>query len=407
MADHRSSTEPTDRESLVKVVIVVDYFFPGHRGGGVPHAVLELIRRVPTAQFDIVTTDKDQGDPVPYPVDRRWGPAPWGRVHYLTERQQRPFSCWATIRSLGPDVVLFTSTFSRPTVGSLVARRVKGRNQPVVIWSQGELGPEALAQKRAKKDVYLRLARMARLFQGVFWCCADAEELAAATALSSTGAAEHHPVSVPKPPKPGPARSKRFGSVCLVYAGRIVERKGLLLLLDALHAVTGDVRVNVIGSPEDEDYVRACRERADALPSNCQVRFLGPLPHDEVMQELSSADGSVLLSEFESFGYAVYEALAVGCVPLISAHTAFDFPDGAGGFIVDRDRDAVRAAVQEFVDMDDDAYRQRSNDCRALAVDLWRNDRHAESLVEHLRAVAVRATRSTTRTTSGPTSSSE
>lgn len=387
---------------------MVDYFFPGRCGGGVPQGVLGLVRGTASStHWDIVTTDHDQGDSAPYPTESRWGSAPWGRVHYLGKRERRPFSRWALIQSLEPDVVVFTSTFSTATVGSLAVRRLIGPGQPVVIWSQGELGPEALNQKRIKKLLYRRLARWVRLFRQVWWFAVDEAELPAANALSSTGPAEHHGYAVFEPPAPGPLRTKVPGSLHLVYAGRIVERKGLLLLLDALRTVTGEVQLDVIGPPEDAGYERRCRERAEALPLNCRVHFLGPLPHGEVMAKLTSAHGAPLLSEFESFGFAVYEAMAVGCVPLISSGTAFEFAQDRGGLMVDRDQDAVHAAVQRLIDMDEVAFRERSEACRTLAFDQWRNDVHGEVLAERLRTLASSATRSTTSDSAGPTTSIE
>ncbi len=101
----------------------------------------------------------------------------------------------------------------------------------------------------------------------------------------------------------------------VVYFGKLIEQKGVHVLLDALRGI--DARVVVVGfGPE-----RAALER-QAAERGVRALFTGPLEHRHLRHLLALADACVVPSIFpEAFGMVAAEAAAAGCPPLVARHS--------------------------------------------------------------------------------------
>ncbi len=101
----------------------------------------------------------------------------------------------------------------------------------------------------------------------------------------------------------------------VVYFGKLIEQKGVHVLLEALAGI--DARVVVVGfGPE-----RAALE-ALAAAEGVRALFTGPLEHRHLRHLLALADACVVPSVFpEAFGMVAAEAAAAGCPPVVSRHS--------------------------------------------------------------------------------------
>jgi glycosyltransferase involved in cell wall biosynthesis len=132
------------------------------------------------------------------------------------------------------------------------------------------------------------------------------------------------------PPNPGNADERhadegnaaRFeaffaeGTPVVVYFGKLIENKGVQLLLDALETL--DARAVIVGFG---DY-RTELERFAAVHEPGRVLFTGPLEHRHLVHLLPLADAAVVPSIFpEAFGMVAAEAAAAGCPPVVARHT--------------------------------------------------------------------------------------
>jgi glycosyltransferase involved in cell wall biosynthesis len=101
----------------------------------------------------------------------------------------------------------------------------------------------------------------------------------------------------------------------VVYFGKLIEQKGVHVLLEALEGI--DARLVVVGfGPERGALERQAAERGiDAL-------FTGPLEHRHLRHLLAFADACVVPSIFpEAFGMVAAESAAAGCPPLVARHS--------------------------------------------------------------------------------------
>ena len=156
----------------------------------------------------------------------------------------------------------------------------------------------------------------------------------------------------------------------VVYYGKLMENKGVQVLLEALRGL--DARAVIVGFG---DYRRELERRADGL----DVLFTGPLEHRHLVHLLALADAAVVPSIFpEAFGMVAAEAAAAGCPPVVADHSGLaeiargleaeypaaraglaSFPNGDAGALRERleavpalqgeDRDALRAAARRAV----------------------------------------------------------
>jgi glycosyltransferase involved in cell wall biosynthesis len=98
----------------------------------------------------------------------------------------------------------------------------------------------------------------------------------------------------------------------VVYFGKLIEQKGVQVLLEAMAGV--DARLVVVGfGPYRETLQRLAPER---------TLFTGPLEHRHLVQLLPLADVTVVPSIFpEAFGMVAAEAAAAGSPPLVARHS--------------------------------------------------------------------------------------
>ena len=117
----------------------------------------------------------------------------------------------------------------------------------------------------------------------------------------------------------------------VVYYGKLIENKGVQVLLEALRGL--DARAVIVGFG---DYRAELEEQAAGL----DVLFTGPLEHRHLVHLLALGDAAVVPSIFpEAFGMVAAEAAAAGCPPIVANHSGLatiargleeDYPPGRG-----------------------------------------------------------------------------
>jgi glycosyltransferase involved in cell wall biosynthesis len=98
----------------------------------------------------------------------------------------------------------------------------------------------------------------------------------------------------------------------VLYFGKLIEQKGVQVLLEAMRQV--DARLVVVGfGPERARFEAAAPPR---------TLFTGPLEHRHLVHLLPLADVTVVPSIFpEAFGMVAAEAAAAGSPPLVARHS--------------------------------------------------------------------------------------
>jgi glycosyltransferase involved in cell wall biosynthesis len=138
-------------------------------------------------------------------------------------------------------------------------------------------------------------------------------------------------IDAARPRKIGTVESNENKKVRILFVGQFVYRKGLKIVSDILNRLDFDVVATFVG--------RGNREISPAqLVSNplVETRVLWDVPDSDLDNIYRESDIFLFPSIVEGFGQVVLEAMARGCIPLVSENTCG--PDviesGASGFVI-------------------------------------------------------------------------
>jgi glycosyltransferase involved in cell wall biosynthesis len=120
----------------------------------------------------------------------------------------------------------------------------------------------------------------------------------------------------------GPAVPRRTAHR-VVVVGRLVERKGVADVIEALRSLS-DTELLIAGGPSRDELrgdpdVRRLMAAADRCGVSQRARFLGRVCRAELPALLRSADAVVSVPYYEPFGMVPLEAMACGIPPVVSA----------------------------------------------------------------------------------------
>jgi glycosyltransferase involved in cell wall biosynthesis len=160
----------------------------------------------------------------------------------------------------------------------------------------------------------------------------------------------------------------------VVYFGKLIENKGVQVLLDAVRGL--DVRTVVVGFG---DFRAELERRAAGL----DALFTGPLEHRHLVHLLALADAAVVPSIFpEAFGMVAAEAAAAGCPPIVADHSGLaeiargleeDYPPGRGALasFPNGDAAALRDRIEAVLALRGDDRAALRAAARRAAVERW------------------------------------
>jgi glycosyltransferase involved in cell wall biosynthesis len=190
------------------------------------------------------------------------------------------------------------------------------------------------------------------------------------------------------PPNPGNAserlpnegnaerlRSFLAGDVpTVVYFGKLLENKGVHVLLEALRGL--DARAVVVGFGD-------FRARLEEIADPSCVLFTGPFEHRHLVHLLPLADACVVPSIFpEAFGMVAAEAAAAGCPPLVARHSGLaevaegleaEYPAAHRHLaaFATGDADDLREKLSALLALSPDVRREVSEAARRAALEHW------------------------------------
>jgi glycosyltransferase involved in cell wall biosynthesis len=174
----------------------------------------------------------------------------------------------------------------------------------------------------------------------------------------------------------------------VAYAGRIVPEKGVEVLLDAcrvMHSLGMAPHVRIAGDG-DTAYLDRLRKRYTDL----SVEWLGPLPPEQVLALFSSAHFFIFPTQHfgEGQSNALTEALASGCVPIVSRHGFNASVVGATGVVLEPAASPEEYAAQVAdIWRNPERWRQLSLAARSSASTAFDTKPVVRSLLTHYRAV--------------------
>lgn len=112
-----------------------------------------------------------------------------------------------------------------------------------------------------------------------------------------------------------------------LFVGGLSQRKGLSYLFSAVESLGGSVRLTLIGHKPV-----GCKILDEHLERH---RWISPLPHELLIEEMGCHDVLVFPTLFEGFALVILEAMSQGLPVITTDHSGADIlTDGGNGFLV-------------------------------------------------------------------------
>jgi glycosyltransferase involved in cell wall biosynthesis len=184
------------------------------------------------------------------------------------------------------------------------------------------------------------------------------------------------------------------GRLRLVYMGRLVQyQKRVLDVIPLVHALERagvPYRFTLIGTSPDEATEQTLKEHLPEQLATGRVRLTGRLGRHDVFSELAHHDAFVLLSDFEGLPVSIVEAMACGCVPVVSTVES-GVPEivthDANGLVIDGRDYRAWAAALDALRRDEARLHRLSNAARQTVLARLCSDRMADEFAAVFEAV--------------------
>lgn len=255
---------------------------------------------------------------------------------------------YRALRDAKPDVVVVRGLFSPYILFALpyfLARRTR-----IVIYTQG-------ARFRSQVPIRLRLFSLLAL-DLLRW---DWFTTVDHVGVACEGAAVHPRLRfIPFFKNVSDSAVTRDYNVCaprLLGIGKFIERKNLLMLLNALAHLgpSSTMSLTWVGecsTAEHRAYLATVQRQIDRLGLTDRVRLLTNLPHDEVARLYRSHDIFVMPSVDEPASVSQVEAMAGGLPVICSGDngTAHYIRHGFNGYIIDATAEELAGCLRRYAD---------------------------------------------------------
>lgn len=311
-----------------KILILIGRYLPGHRDGGPLRTIVNLTDALGDEyDFYIVCLDRDHGDSEAYKniSYRKWNKVGKASVRYV---KPRGFT-FSLIRDLSKNVDLIYTCgfFDDYGYKTLILNRFNQlHRKPVVVASMGTFSMGALSQKSAKKKLFIGCCRRLGLFHNIKWSVTSEMEMKDVKREVGDKAECMIAEDIPRLNVPG-RRSERRGYsewLDIVFLSRISPKKNLIGAIECLKNLRVNAQFTIYGPKEDVEYWDRCLKELKKLPPNICWSYEGDVLSEEVQQKLCEHDIFLFPTKGENYGHVIFEALSVGCIPIISDQTPWN-----------------------------------------------------------------------------------
>lgn len=307
-----------------KILILMGRYLPGHKDGGPLRTMINVTDMLGDEyDFYIACLDRDHGDTVPYPNIKR---DEWNRVGKANVWYVSPggFTDELIMQLAdGKDLIYLSSFYDDYGYKTLILKKKGKITIPVALASMGVFSKGALAQKALKKKLFITACKMTGLFKGITWSVTS--ELEANDVKKAIGNKINYVVAEDPPRSSVSGRlSAHHTPARVVFLSRISPKKNLIGAIKAFYHTKSEMIFTIYGPIEDKEYWNKCKEALEKLPKNIKYVYKGDVLSENVQNTLAEHDIFLFPTLGENYGHVIFEALSVGCIPVISDQTPWE-----------------------------------------------------------------------------------
>ncbi len=250
-------------------------------------------------------------------------------LNWIVQQVKLPFVFRQTIARAKPDIIHINTAFEpRSIIRDLVLAKVAGKCRIILHVHGGRFVMDEFPNRILASLAAELLHRASRI---VVQSETESENILVRTpglnitVLPNAVATENFPDT-----------ERVWGTKNIVYLGRLDEAKGLSEIVEACRQLVAQgfkFRFTCFGKGRDED--RFLRGMETILGKD--FHYGGVVSGAEKVKALNSADIFLMPSRFEGLSLAMLEAMAAGCVPVVTNRGSIPsvVEDGRNGFLID------------------------------------------------------------------------
>lgn len=316
-----------------KIMIFSGRYLPGHKDGGPLRTLINVTDALGDEyEFFIGCLDRDHGDTQAYPGIKRdaWNQVGKAKVWYVTPGG---FTNELILKlAEGKDVIYLCSFYDDYGYKTLLLKRAGKISQPVFLASMGVFSEGALAHKSCKKQIFITGCKVLGLFRHITWSVTS--EIEADDVKRVIGENIRYVVAedLPRSNVPG-YTEKHHVPMRVAFLSRICPTKNLLRAIEELQKTKHAMHFTIYGPAEDQEYWQKCQRELSRLPKHVSWAYAGDVPTEDVQKALAENDVFFFPTLCENYGHVIFEALSVGCIPVISDQTPWHQVSACGAGI--------------------------------------------------------------------------
>lgn len=309
---------------MTTVLMFIDWYLPGYKAGGPIRSCSNLVGHFKNQiRFCIVTRNTDYQETKPYKniIPDKWTEIEANvQIFYTSKKRLSINIIKKLIETTAYDTLYINGVYS--FYFSILPLIFRKKYKKTIVAPRGMFSPQAFSAKQLKKKSFIFLARAMNIYKNIYFHAtnhSEAKNISSLFPKNKVLIAQNLPASLPNNTK---TRIKKKGSLKIISIARIAKEKNLFFALDTLSNVKkGMIQYDIFGPIYDDSYWHKCKSLIRDLPKNVSVNYKGALPYNLIGETLSNYHLFFLPTYGENFGHSIVEALANGCVTLISNQT--------------------------------------------------------------------------------------
>lgn len=339
-----------------KILILTGRYLPGYKDGGPLRTLINITESLGDEyEFYIICLDRDHGDEKAYSNILRdaWNQVGKAKVWYVSPGGWTFSFLRKMIHKV--DMVYLTSFYDAYGYKTLLLNRVGlVRNCKVALASMGVFSEGALSHKSFKKKSFINLCKMLGLFKGITWSVTSELEKQDVERCIGKNLECVIAEDLPRTSVPGKKQNLSSQTTKIIFLSRICPKKNLLFAIKILQNISVEIIFDIYGPIQDEIYWNKCKEELKKLSENVQWSYKGNAEPEKVQEIFSEYDVFLFPTMGENYGHVIFEALSVGCIPVISDQTPWkEIMEKNAGYILGLNRlQEFSKAIETFVDME-------------------------------------------------------
>jgi glycosyltransferase involved in cell wall biosynthesis len=312
----------------MKLLIVADYFLPGHKAGG-PIISLKYLANYLNNKIElkVLTRSRDLNSKKNYSnlILNQWIIKNNFPIFYAVNNYKMINQFCRVIFSRESHYIYINSLFSfwySVSLLTIIFLFRKHKQHKVILAPRGELLDGALEFKKLRKQLYLK-------FFNIFF--KDKIYKWHATSIIESKSIEMHfnvenifkiPNLYPQifeNKKTNDYKDYSDETLKCIYLSRITPKKNLLFLIKLLQRFKKfDLIFDIYGPLEDFSYWEECRKEILNLPQNIKIQYRGEVKHENIKNTFNRYDLFLFPSKSENHGHVIYESLSSGTCVFVS-----------------------------------------------------------------------------------------